>query len=215
MSLWRKIPNGKYKEYDEIIKKNIKKYRHTVLKNDKVNRKQKALFLLSYLGKPCYKFIISTIKKWKEKSYKINMKANTLIKFRKNKLLNKIIHTLLLKKGLEIPSSVIIGENCDFPHNSVGTVIHPDTIIKDNVKIYQNVTIGRADIYEDYKSSKMKKIIIEEGAIICAGAKILSKQEELVIGKYSIIWANAVLLNSKGENDIWAGVPEKKVGMRK
>ncbi len=63
LSLWRKIPNGKYKEYDEIIKKNIKKYRHTVLKNDKVNRKQKALFLLSYLGKPCYKFIISTIKK--------------------------------------------------------------------------------------------------------------------------------------------------------
>ena len=143
------------------------------------------------------------------------MKPNTLIKFRKNKLLNKIIHTLLLKKGLEIPSSVIIGENCDFPHNSVGTVIHPDTIIKDNVKIYQNVTIGRADIYEDYKSSKMKKIIIEEGAIICAGAKILSKQEELVIGKNSIIGANAVLLNSTGENEIWAGVPAKKVGMRK
>ena len=143
------------------------------------------------------------------------MKANTLIKFRKNKLLNKIIHTLLLKKGLEIPSSVIMGENCDFPHNSVGTVIHPDTIIKDNVKIYQNVTIGRADIYEDYKSSKMKKIIIEEGAIICAGAKILSKQEELVIGKNSIIGANAVLLNSTGENEIWAGVPAKKVGMRK
>lgn len=143
------------------------------------------------------------------------MKANTLIKFRKNKLLNKIIHTLLLKKGLEIPSSVIIGENCDFPHNSVGTVIHPNTIIKDNVKIYQNVTIGRADIYEDYKSSKMKKIIIEEGAIICAGAKILSKQEELVIGKNSIIGANAVLLNSTGENEIWAGVPAKKVGMRK
>lgn len=143
------------------------------------------------------------------------MKANTLIKFRKNKLLNKIIHTLLLKKGLEIPSSVIIGENCDFPHNSVGTVIHPDTVIKDNVKIYQNVTIGRADIYEDYKSSKMKKIIIEEGAIICAGAKILSKQEELVIGKNSIIGANAVLLNSTGENEIWAGVPAKKVGMRK
>lgn len=63
LSLWRKIPNGKYEEYDEIIKKNIKKYRLTVLKNDKVNRKQKALFLLSYLGKPCYKFIISTIKK--------------------------------------------------------------------------------------------------------------------------------------------------------
>lgn len=143
------------------------------------------------------------------------MKANTLIKFRKNKLLNKIIHTLLLKKGLEIPSSVIIGENCDFPHNSVGTVIHPDTVIKDNVKIYQNVTIGRADIYEDYKSSKVKKIIIEEGAIICAGAKILSKQEELVIGKNSIIGANAVLLNSTGENEIWAGVPAKKVGMRK
>ncbi len=143
------------------------------------------------------------------------MKANTLIKYRRNKILNKIIHTLLLRKGLEIPSNVIIGKNCDFPHNSVGTVIHPNTVIKNDVKIYQNVTIGRADIYEDYKSSNMKKIIIEDGAIICAGAKVLSKEETLTVGKNSIIGANAVLLNSTKENEIWAGVPAKKIGVRK
>ena len=63
LSLWRKIPNGKYKEYDEIIKKNLKNYRFAVLKNKKVNKKQKVLFWLSYLGKKCYKFMISIIKK--------------------------------------------------------------------------------------------------------------------------------------------------------
>ena len=43
--------------------------------------------------------------------------------------------------------------------------------------IYQNVTIGRADIQRDFKDSKMKSIIIEDNVIIGAGAKILCKEE--------------------------------------
>lgn len=143
------------------------------------------------------------------------MKVETLIKLRKNILLNKIVHKLLLRKGLDIPYNVKIGKNVQFPHNSIGTVIHNNTIIDDNVKIYQNVTIGRADIENDFSKSKMKWIKIERGAIICAGAKVLCKEKEMVIGKNSIVAANAVLLNSIGENEIWAGVPAKKIGIRK
>lgn len=143
------------------------------------------------------------------------MKVDSLIKLRKNMLFNKIIHYILLnKKGVDIPSGVVIGKNVKFPHNSVGTVIHPRTIIKDNVKIYQNVTIGRANIYENYNEN-IGHIIIEEGAIICAGAKILYKDKDLVVAKNSIIGANAVLLNSTGENEIWGGIPAKKIGERK
>lgn len=141
------------------------------------------------------------------------MRIETLLKYRKNKFLKRIIHKLLLRKGVDIPASVIIGNNVQFPHNSFGTVIHPNTVIGNNVKIYQNVTIGRSDINLDFKNSKMKdsKIIIEDGAIICAGAKVLSKEKNMRIGKNSIVGANAVLLNSIGDNEVWAGVPARKI----
>lgn len=139
------------------------------------------------------------------------MKVEQWIKFRKRKVLSKIISHILIRKGIDIPPEVQIGENVKFPYNSIGTVIHNYTIIEDNVKIYQNVTIGRADIYKKATSSKMKSIIIKENAIICAGAKVLCKEGILTIGKNSIVAANAVLLNSIGDNEIWAGIPAKKV----
>ena len=83
------------------------------------------------------------------------MDINKLIKFRgKNKYLDKYIENKLLKYGLCIPSSVKIGKNVYFPHNAVGTVIHPWAVIGNNVKIYQNVTLGRADIWQDSSKSK-------------------------------------------------------------
>lgn len=130
------------------------------------------------------------------------MKVDTLIKFRKNKLFSKIIHSILLKKGIDLPFSVKLGENVSFPHNSIGTVIHPNTVIEDNVKVYQNVTIGRADVYNDISESRMKRIIIKKSAILGAGCKILSKDEELIVGKNTIIGANAVLLSSTGDNEV-------------
>lgn len=143
------------------------------------------------------------------------MYINTLLKYRNKKGLKKIIYRVMLILGLDLPSSVIIGKNVNFVHNAIGTVIHNNTIIKDNVRIYQNVTIGRADIYRDMKYSKMKNIIIEEGAIICAGAKVLCKEGTLIIGKNSVIGANCVITHSIGENEIWGGIPGHKIGYRK
>jgi serine O-acetyltransferase len=77
------------------------------------------------------------------------------------------------------------------------------------------VTIGRADVYLDFNYSDMKEIIIADDVILCAGCKVLTKDEQLIIRKGTIIAANAVLLNSTGEYEIWAGVPAKKIGMRK
>lgn len=134
-----------------------------------------------------------------------------LIKLRKVFGLKKITRILLIILGIDLPNKVQLGKNIEFPHNSIGTVIHPNTIIKDNVKIYQNVTIGRADINKSFEESKMKRIIIEEGAILCAGAKILSKEEELIVGKNTIVAANAVLLQSTGDNEVWGGIPARKL----
>ena len=135
-----------------------------------------------------------------------------IIKFRKFPILKYVVKILFVFIGVDIPEEVQLGERVRFPHNSYGTVIHPNTIIKDDVKIYQNVTIGRADIYRSFNDSNMNSIVVSNNVILSAGCKVLSKDKELVIGKNSIIAANAVLLKSTGENEIWAGIPAKKIG---
>lgn len=137
------------------------------------------------------------------------MKVQTLLKYRRNILLSKIVHYILLNKGVDLPAKVRLGSNVRFPHNCLGTVIHPNTIIEDNVWIYQNVTIGRANVVS-FDDDKDLKILIKKGAKICAGAKVLCKKE-IVVGENTIIAANAVLLQSTGDNEIWAGVPAKKI----
>ncbi len=119
--------------------------------------------------------------------------------------------------GVDIPRCVVIGDNVSFPHNSFGTVIHDNTVIKDNVKIYQNVTLGRADVYKSTKDSTLefKGFLIKEGACICAGAKLICKKGTLVVGENAVVGANAVLLNSIGDNEIWCGVPATFIGMRR
>ena len=103
-----------------------------------------------------------------------------------------------------------------FPYNAIGTVIHDKTVLEDNVKIYQNVTLGRADVYKSVKdtNTEFDGFLIKEGACICAGAKIICKRGRLVVGKNAVVGANAVLLNSIGENEIWSGVPARFIGLR-
>ena len=144
------------------------------------------------------------------------MNVNKLLKYRnKNIIFDKLLEKIFLKNGLFLPRTVKLGKGVLFPHNSVGTVIHPNSIIGNNVKIYQNVTIGRADVYKEINESKFKEVIIEDGAILCAGSKILGKEETLIVGEKTIIAANAVLTVSTGKNEIWGGIPAKKLKNRR
>jgi serine O-acetyltransferase len=43
---------------------------------------------------------------------------------------------------------------------------------------------------------------------------VLGKAGVLQVGRGTVVAANAVLLNSTGEAEIWAGVPARRVGMR-
>ncbi|MGG4407213.1 hypothetical protein ABER75_00480 [Niallia taxi] len=137
------------------------------------------------------------------------MYINLLLKVRTKPLLSKVAYYLLKFISVEIPPSVKIGKNVTLVHWAPGLVLHPNTIIEDNVKIYQGVTLGRADIYTD--NSKMESILIKEGAIICAGAKVLCKEGKLVVGNKTVVGANSVLSQSTGENEIWAGIPARKI----
>ena len=137
-----------------------------------------------------------------------------LVYARKSPLFGKFAYLILKTFGIEIPRSVEMGENFYLVHGGFGVVIHPNTIIGDDVRIYPGVTLGRADIHKLIDQSDFKGFTIEKDAILSAGAKLLCKSGTMTIGAGSVIGANAVLLESTGENEIWVGIPAKKKGMR-
>jgi serine O-acetyltransferase len=141
-------------------------------------------------------------------------KLNRVVYARRWPIIGKLAYALLKALGVEIPISVAIGKGFDLVHGGVGVVIHPKATIGSNVKVYQGVTLGRADIYRPSESSQFVGITIDDNAILCPGAKVLCKSGILRVGKGTVIGANAVLLVSTGDWEIWAGAPARKVGER-
>lgn len=131
-----------------------------------------------------------------------------LVKLYKYPILNRVAGFFVKCRGCEIPVAVRFGKNVYFPHDSVGTVIHPDTVIGNGVKIYQNVTVGRGDIWKE-SSEDFVGFEIKDGAILCAGAKILCSHGKRIIGENSIVAANAVVVEDVPANYIVGGVPAK------
>ena len=93
------------------------------------------------------------------------------------------------------------------PH--VGTiVIHEKTRLGRNVTIFHNVTVGRGNIWTGPRSD-FSGFTIEDNVVLCAGATILNSQGTLTVGAGTVIGANAVLTQSTGQNEVWAGNPAR------
>lgn len=117
--------------------------------------------------------------------------------------------------GIDFPKSVRVGENLVLAHRGQGLVVHPRTSIGNRVRIYHQVTLGRKDAHLPFEYSKMEQLLIGDDVIIFPGAKILAGAGITKIGSGTIVAANAVLDQSTGEYEIWAGVPAKLIGYRK
>lgn len=115
--------------------------------------------------------------------------------------------------GCDIPSTVKLGGGLKLPHGGIGVIIHPMAKIGNNVCIYQHVTIGRTDIWNDKPSAEFTGVEIQDNVIVCAGAVVITNSS-LVVGSGTIISANAVLTKSTGINEIWAGSPAICIGKR-
>jgi serine O-acetyltransferase len=137
-----------------------------------------------------------------------------LVYARRIPILGGLAYFTLKLLGIEFPRSVPVGADFELAHGGFGVVIHSKSIIGRRVKIYPGVTLGRADIYRPATQSRFEGIIIEDDAILCPGAKILCKEGILKVGQGSVVGANAVLLESTGQDEIWAGVPARRVGKR-
>jgi serine O-acetyltransferase len=129
-------------------------------------------------------------------------------------LIGRLAYYALKLLGVEIPRSVSIGEGFELAHGGVGVVIHSRAVIGARVKIYPGVTLGRADIHLPMERSKFTGIVIEDDVILSPGAKVLCKEGTLRVARGTVVGANAVLLQSTGENEIWAGVPARCIGQR-
>ena len=93
--------------------------------------------------------------------------------------------------GIDIHPGATIGRNFFIDHGT-GIVIGETTLIGDNVKIYQGVTLGALSTRGGQKlRGKRRHPTIEDDVVIYAGASILGG--ETVIGKGSIIGSNAFI----------------------
>ena len=96
------------------------------------------------------------------------------------------------KTGIDIHPGAKIGKSFFIDHGT-GIVIGETTIIGDNVKIYQGVTLGALSVNKGEAKSK-RHPTIEDNVIIYSGATILGG--DTVIGKVSVIGGNVWLTNS-------------------
>mgnify|MGYP005692769747 FL=1 len=112
--------------------------------------------------------------------------------------------------GIEIHPKAKIGKNLFIDHG-MGVVIGETSEISDNVTIYHNVTLGGTSPSIDTNEQRNSKRhpTLEENVVVGSGAQILGP---IVIGKNSLIGANAVVTKDVPEKSIMAGNPAKKIG---
>lgn len=111
------------------------------------------------------------------------------------RLMTECAHRLT---GTDINPGAVIGDSFFIDH-ATGVVIGETAVIKNNVKIYQGVTLGALSVERSLRNTK-RHPTIEENVTIYANATILGGKT--VIGSNSIVGGNAWLTSSVPENSI-------------
>ena len=112
--------------------------------------------------------------------------------------------------GIEIHPKAKIGKNLFIDHG-MGVVIGETSDIGNNVTIYHNVTLGgiAPSINSDDQRNTKRHPTLQDNVVVGSGAQILGP---VVIGKNSLIGANAVVTKDVPEKSIMVGIPAKRVG---
>jgi serine O-acetyltransferase len=109
--------------------------------------------------------------------------------------------------GTDIHPGAEIGDSFFIDH-ATGIVIGETTIIKNNVQIFQGVTLGGIQVKKSLGSMK-RHPTIESNVIIYANATILGG--DVVIGENSVIGANVCITESIPENSVVTVRSENKI----
>lgn len=107
------------------------------------------------------------------------------------RLMTEFAHS---RTGIDIHPGATIGKHFFIDHGT-GIVVGETSIIGENVKIYQGVTIGALSTRGGQKlAGKKRHPTIEDNVVIYAGASILGG--ETTIGKNSVIGGNTFITSS-------------------
>ncbi|SRX52686.1 serine O-acetyltransferase EpsC [Aequorivita sp. CIP111184] len=109
--------------------------------------------------------------------------------------------------GADINPGAQIGESFFLDH-ATGTVIGETTIIKDNVKIYQGVTLGALSVARNLRNIK-RHPTVENNVVIYANATILGGKT--TIGANSVIGGNTWITSSIAPNSIVSNTNQVKI----
>lgn len=96
------------------------------------------------------------------------------------------------KTGIDIHPGAVIGDHFFIDHGT-GIVVGETTIIGNNVKIYQGVTLGAVSVDKSMKGKK-RHPTIEDNVIIYSGSTILGG--DTIIGHDTVIGGNVWLTKS-------------------
>ncbi len=108
----------------------------------------------------------------------------------------------LQRYGVHISAKAVVPGSVVLPHPA-GIVVGSGVIIRDNVRIYQNVTLGGARV-GDHGAQNYPEI--GEGTTIFAGAVIVGRVR---IGSNCVVAANAVVRSDVPDNCTVAGIPAR------
>ena len=93
----------------------------------------------------------------------------------------------------------------------MGVVIGETSEVGDNVTIYHNVTLGGVapSINSNDQRNTKRHPTLQDNVVVGSGAQILGP---VVVGRNSLIGANAVVTKDVPEKSIMIGIPAKRVG---
>lgn len=150
------------------------------------------VFVKAYFFNPSFRVLLN----YRIGRYCFNSKLKILILYSSRKRMK-----MISKRNCDISFSSQIGKSLKFAH-PIGVVIGSKSVIKDNVTIFQNVTLGSHGKKGELKSYPT----LENGVIIYSGVIIIGG---VTIGENSIIGANTFVNCDIPSNCIAYGSPIK------
>lgn len=109
-------------------------------------------------------------------------------------------HISRMLTGIEIHPAAVIGRRLFIDHG-MGVVIGETSVIRNDVTIYQGVTLGGVGFDQGKRHPTL-----EDGVIVGAGAKILG---DVTIGAGTRVGAGSVVLKDAPPNATVVGIPGK------
>lgn len=135
--------------------------------------------------------------------------VRTLLRWRTRPISGRVATEVLRLYGADIPAGVQIGRDFQLHHRGLGVVIHHRTRIGDRVQVFQGVTVGKTDPTD--MSYEFNGADIEDDVVLGAGCQVLGGRDGIRVGCGTFVGANAVLTQSTGEWELWAGLPARKI----